>query len=154
MTKIQNYHKHTYWSNIFIADSAASYESYAKRVIELDQKILSSVEHGWQSNYWETYETAKKYDLKFVFGAEAYWVRDRFEKDRSNHHIVLLAKSEMGRQAINDVLSEANISGYYYRPRIDIPLLLSLPKNDVFVTKKLFYLILDKRKNKHHCWFR
>ena len=55
-----------------------------------------------------------------IFGAEAYWVYDRHTKDKSNHHIIILAKTENGRQAINDILSEANISGYYYKPRIDL----------------------------------
>lgn len=31
-------------------------------------------------------------------------------------------------------LSEANISGYYYRPRIDLELLLALNPRDVFIT--------------------
>lgn len=131
---MQNYHKHTCYSNIFIADSVATYDDYAKRVKELGHKVISSVEHGWQSDYWVAYEAAKKNDLKFVFGAEAYWVRDRHEKDRSNHHIIILAKNENGRQAINDILSEANLTGYYYRPRVDLELLLSLPANDVLIT--------------------
>ena len=28
-----------------------------------------------------SYEIAKKYNLKFIFGVEAYWVLDRLEKD-------------------------------------------------------------------------
>jgi DNA polymerase III alpha subunit len=131
---MQNYHKHTYYSNIFTPDSAASYEDYAKRCIELGHKVLSSVDHGWQSYYYETYEMAKKYNLKFIFGTEAYWVKDRSEKDRTNGHIVILAKNETGRRAINRILSDANESGYYYKPRVDIELLLSLPPDDVFVT--------------------
>ena len=66
---------------------------------------------------------AKKYNLKFVFGAEAYWVKDRFEKDKSNCHIIILAKNEKGRRAINETLSEANETGYYFRPRLDLELL-------------------------------
>lgn len=31
-------------------------------------------------------------------------------------------------------MSEANITGYYFRPRVDLELLLSLPKNDVVIT--------------------
>ena len=131
---MQNLHRHTSYSNIFIADSAASNEDYAKRAVELEHKVLSSLEHGWQGNYFQTYELAQKYNLKAVIGAEAYWVKDRFEKDKSNHHICLWAKSNMGRESINDILSEANITGYYFRPRVDIPLLLSLPANDVVVS--------------------
>lgn len=115
-------------------DSIASYEEYAKRAVELGHKILSSVEHGWQSNYYVPYGIAQKYGLKFVFGTEAYWVKDRTEKDNTNNHIIILAKNENGRQAINDVLAEASITGYYYRPRLDIDLILSLPPEDVFIT--------------------
>ena len=67
-------------------------------------------------------------------GAEAYWVKDRTEKDRTNCHIFLGAKNERGRQALNDVLSEANLTGFYGQPRLDVPLLLSLPKDDLIVT--------------------
>ena len=72
--------------------------------------------------------------MKFLFGTEAYWVKNRYEKDKSNCHIYLAAKTEIGRQAINDILSEANITGFYGRPRIDTELILSLPPNDVIVT--------------------
>ena len=146
---MQNYHRHTSFSNIFIADSAVKNEDYAKRAKELGHKVISSVEHGWQGYYYECFELAKKYDLKFVFGTEAYWVKDRqkeyfsslnkkgeetYARDRSNHHIIILAKNEKGRQAINDALSEANITGYYFRPRLDLELILNLPPDDVFIT--------------------
>ena len=131
---MQNYHKHTYWSNPSTPDSAASYEDYAKRAVQLGHRILSSVEHGWQGYYYEVFELAQKYNLKFIFGAEAYWVKDRLEKDKSNNHIVILAKNEKGRRAINAALSTANEDGYYFKPRLDIELLLSLPPDDVFVT--------------------
>lgn len=131
---MQNYHKHTYWSNPSTPDSAASYEDYAKRAVQLGHRILSSVEHGWQGYYYEVFELAQKYNLKFIFGAEVYWVKDRLEKDKSNNHIVILAKNEKGRRAINAALSTANEDGYYFKPRLDIELLLSLPPDDVFVT--------------------
>ena len=131
---MQNYHRHTSYSNIYVADSAAVNEDYAKRAVELGHKVISSVEHGWQGYYFETYELAKKYDLKFIFGAEAYWVKNRFEKDRTNGHIIMLAKNENGRRAINSILSTANEDGYYFRPRVDVELLLSIPADDVMIT--------------------
>ena len=146
---MQNYHRHSCYSNIFTPDSAATNEEYAKRAVELGHKIISSVEHGWQGDYFGCFELAKKYNLKIVFGAEAYWVKDRqkeypngfnkngeetFAKDRSNRHIIILAKNENGRQSINDVLSTANETGYYFKPRVDLELLLSLPAEDVFIT--------------------
>lgn len=154
---MQNLHRHTSYSNVCIADSAATNEQYAKRAVELGHKVISSVEHGWQGYYYQCYELAQKYNLKFVFGAEAYWVKDRKKeyeeidpstgeplknkdgtikahKDNSNCHILLLAKTEIGRRAINKILSEANETGYYFRPRVDLELLLSLPPDDVIVT--------------------
>lgn len=131
---MQNYHRHSSYSNIFIADSAASLKEYAERAVSLGHKIISSVEHYWQGYYYEAYELAQKYNLKFVFGTEAGWVKDRTENDKARCHIILLARNENGRRAINDILSEANLTGYYYVPRVDIELLLSLPPDDVFVT--------------------
>lgn len=131
---MQNYHRHTSYSNIYIADSAAVNEDYAKRAVELGHKVISSVEHGWAGYYFEAYVLAKKYDLKFIFGTEAYWVKNRQEKDRTNCHIVLLAKNENGRRAINRIMSTANEDGYYFRPRVDLELLLTLPADDVMVT--------------------
>lgn len=131
---MQNYHRHTSYSNIYIADSAAVNEDYAKRAVELGHKVICSLEHGWAGYYFEAYELAKKYDLKFIFGCEAYWVKNRLEKDRTNCHIVLLAKNENGRRAINRIMSTANEDGYYFRPRVDLELLLTLPADDVMVT--------------------
>ena len=167
---IQNYHCHKSFSNILVADCPASYDDYFKRVIELGHKVISSVEHGYQSNYYIPYELVDNYNnelkeqveegtlseseynkkkLKFIFGAEAYWVKDRlaeypkidkktgktvFTKDRTNCHIILLAKNEEGRQDINEALSIANIDGFYGQPRIDIDLLLKIKPENVLVT--------------------
>ena len=132
---MQNYHRHTSYSNPWgFKDSAAVNEDYAKRAVELGHKVISSVEHGYQGYYFETFELAKQYDLKFIFGCEAYWVKNRHEKDRTNAHIIILAKNENGRRAINSILSTANEDGYYFRPRVDMELLLSLPANDVIIT--------------------
>lgn len=140
------------YTNTRIADSVVTNEAYAKRAAELGHGIISTAEHGWQGRYIEGYELAKKYNLKFVFGTEAYWVKDRQEtiiqeihkadgtistrevKDSSNCHICIFARNENGRQAINDILSEANISGYYIRPRLDLELIFSLPPEDVIIT--------------------
>ena len=130
----QNYHRHSHYTNPRISDSAATNQDYAKRAVELGHGILSSCEHGWQGNYFECYNLAQSNKLKFLFASEAYWVKDRFEQDKTNAHIWLGAKNETGRQALNDALSEANLTGFYGRPRLDIPLILELPADDIWVT--------------------
>lgn len=131
---MENYHKHSYGSNVFTPDSVVSIEDYAKRAVELGQKSICSVEHGWQGKYHEYYEAAQKHGLKFIFGTEAYWVMDRHSTDKSNCHIVILAKNEEGRQEINEILSTANEDGYYYKPRLDPELIFQLNPDNVFIT--------------------
>lgn len=111
-----------------------TYEDYAKRAVELGHSILSSCEHGWQGRYIECHDLAKQYGLKFLFAAEAYWVWDRHEEDRSNCHIWIGAKNENGREWINEILSQANEDGFYYQPRLDEELLDLLPASDVWIT--------------------
>ena len=96
--------------------------------------MLSSCEHGTQGNFWQCASLAEQYGLRWRYVSEAYFVRDRHEKDNTNCHIILAAKTRKGVGDLNYILSEANISGYYYRPRIDLELLMSLDPRDVFVT--------------------
>jgi len=130
----ENYHKHTDYSNVFSPDSAESIENYAKKSVEYQAKCLFSGEHGSQGNVFLTYKVADENGLKYRHSTEAYWVKDRFEKDRANCHIVLVAKNEEGREDINFALSLANEEGYYYKPRLDLDLLMKIPKNNVIVT--------------------
>ena len=105
----QNYHKYSIYTNPIITDSCVYPEEYAQRARDFHHGILSSVEHGYGGRAIEYYEMAKKYDLKFVYGVEFYFAFDRFEKDNTNAHMVILAKNENGRKAINRILSEANL---------------------------------------------
>ena len=130
----ENYHCHKDFSNPTIADSGESIENYANRCHELKAKCLFSGEHGNQGNHFHVYTVAEKEKLKYRHSTEAYWVKDRHEKDRTNCHIVLVAKNAEGRRDINYALSMANIDGYYYRPRIDLELLMNIPKDNVIVT--------------------
>lgn len=129
-----NYHRHSCYTNVRISDSAVTNRDYAKRAAELGHGIISSCEHSFQGRYQEVVLLAKEYGLKPLISAEAYWVKNRVEKDRSNCHIFIAAMNETGRRALNDVLSEANLTGFYGQPRLDLELILSLPKNDVVVT--------------------
>lgn len=144
MKTYANYHKHTDESNVYTPDSTVLIEDYIKRTEELGHQIISTVEHGYVGNYFADYikieKTNKKRKskglppLKWIFGAEFYWVKDRHEKDKTNSHIVILARNENGRKNINRIMSQCNKDGYYYRPRVDLELIMSLPSEDVFIT--------------------
>ena len=138
-----NYHKHTSLSNRYMKDSPLlpiDYWNELKARYGDKSCVYTTVEHGWAGNYFKQYDDLEKFNkkngtnIRWIYGAEAYWVKDRHEPDRSNCHIVLLARTDKGRKAINKILSIANKDGYYARPRIDLELIDQLPYDDVMIT--------------------
>lgn len=130
----ENIHSHSHYSNIMTPDSVIKTEDLAKRAVAMGQKTISTVEHGYFGSIFDYYETAQKYGLKLIFGIEYYFVKDRFEKDRTNSHLLVVAKNEEGRREMTSIMSEANKTGFFYHPRIDEELLFSLTPENVIVT--------------------
>ena len=135
---LENYHSHKYGSNAITQDSPTSLEDYVQRIKEFNGKCLYTMEHGWQGLWPKAYNLSEQNDLKFIYGTEAYWVKDRHESDKTNCHMVIHATCDEGRKDINYALSVANIDGYYYKPRIDLDLLFQIPKKNVIVTSACF----------------
>lgn len=130
-----NYHKHTHYSNIRSLDCIAKPEEYIKRAVELGHKEYVTTEHGFQSNIYEAYTLCQKYGLRCIYGVEAYYVDDMNDRtSRANYHIMLIAMTEKARKEINRIMSVANDTGFYYKPRIDLKCLLSLTPTDTIVT--------------------
>ena len=134
--RYNNYHKHTHYSNLRSLDVIVKPIDYINRIKELDDDkgIYFTTEHGYQGNVYEAYTLCKENGLKLMIGAEVYYVEDRYKKDKSNYHLVIIALNNNGRKQLNKILSEANITGYYYKPRIDNELLFNLNPNDVIIT--------------------
>lgn len=135
MQRYINFHKHTHYSNLRSLDCVSKPEDYMKRAVELGHKEYVTTEHGFQGNIYEVYTLCQKYGLKCVYGVEAYYVDDMYDKtSRANYHIVLIALTEKARKEINKIMSLANTDGFYYKPRIDKNCLLSLTPTDTIVT--------------------
>lgn len=130
----KNYHKHDHYGNPWIVDCVVKPEEYCQRAVELGHDSVFTVNHGVTGNIFEWMEMSKKYNLKMHYGTEAYFVHDRFAKDRSNKHIIIVAKNNDGVMQLNDIMSEAHSTGFYYRPRIDKDLLFSLDSNNFIIT--------------------
>ena len=123
------------YSNLRTLDCVSKPIDYIKRALELGHKEYVTTEHGYQGNIFEAYTLCQENNLKCIFGVEAYYVDDINDKSsRSMYHIMLVAITENARREINRIMSVANTEGYYYKPRIDLNLLLSLPANEVVVT--------------------
>lgn len=133
--RYNNYHRHCHKGNIKSLDVIVKMEDYCKRAVELGHDTIFTTNHGYQGDIHEAITLGKKYNLKVVCGVEAYYVPDRFEKDKRNFHIILIALNHEGFKDINRIMSEANKTGYYYKPRIDHELLFSVnPKNLIVTT--------------------
>ena len=123
------YHCHTGISSCLTQpDSTAQIEDYAKAYRERGQHILCMSEHGNRSNVWQQFELAKKYsddDFKMIplAATEAYFVPDRTAKEHRGYHLILIAKNMDGFYELNEILSEANLTGFYYHARVDFDLL-------------------------------
>lgn len=136
MKRYNNYHKHDYYGNIKSLDVVVSPLEYIQRAKELDgdKAIFFSTNHGYQGNIYEYYTLCKEHGVKLIAGVEAYYVPDRFEKDRRNYHLIIIAKNKNGYKQINSIMSEANTTGFYYKPRVDDELIFKLSPNDVIIT--------------------
>lgn len=133
--KYYNYHCHSFYGNPVSMDVTTSPEDYCKRAIELGHDAFFTTCHGTQGDIFVSTTLAHQYNLKMIVGAELYYVNDRYEKDRSNRHIIIVALNHDGIRDLNRIISESFTTGMYYKPRIDHELLFSLnPKNVVITT--------------------
>ena len=136
-----NYHKHSCYSNIRTPDSAEKITRYIERAKELGSRIYSTVEHGYQGNIFEVMSLCEANDMDYIYGAEMYYAPSYKEdnegkKDKSNNHIIVIAKNNEGFKEINKALSIANIDGFYHKPRINNDILFNLftPGNVIITT--------------------
>ena len=151
MLEYEPYHVHTSYSNCLTqTDSTMFIEDYAKVYRERGHHVLCISEHGNRSNVWEQYELAKKYSddtfkMTPLAAAETYFVPNRLEKDSRNFHLILVAKNMEGFYQLNEILSEAYLTGYYYRARVDFELLQRLnPRNFICTTACLAGVLRDE----------
>ena len=133
--RYNNYHKHTMYSNLRTLDCVSKPIDYINRAKELNHTTYFTTEHGYQGNIFEAFSLCQENGLKCIYGVEAYYVDDIKDKtSRVMYHIILIAMTENARRHINRIMSVANTDGYYYKPRIDLNLLLSLPGDEVVIT--------------------
>ena len=140
MLEYEPYHVHTCYSNCLTQpDSITFIEDYAKVFKERGHRTLCISEHGNRSNVWQQYELAKKYSdeeskLTPLAAAEAYFVPDRKERTFRGYHLILVAKNMEGLYQLNEILSEANMTGFYYHARVDFELLKRLDHKNFLCT--------------------
>lgn len=135
--RYNNYHKHTTHSSIFTPDTHIQMVEYFNRAKELGHNTYFTTEHGFGGDIFEAVKLSNKEefrDIKVIFALEGYIVPNPLEKDNSNYHIMLIARTDKARKKLNKINSRANKEGYYYRPRLFLEDLLKLDKDDIYIT--------------------
>src|SRR6266481_7891645 len=121
-------HLHTDYS---LLDGAIQINPLAKRTQELGMNACAMTDHGNMYGAITFYNTMKTAGIKPIIGCETYIAKGS-RKDRggraapgekTNHHLILLAKDLEGYRNLSRLTSKAFTEGFYYKPRIDKELL-------------------------------
>jgi len=118
-------HVHTEYS---LLDGLSRIDKLVERAKALNMPSLAITDHGTMFGVIDFYRACKAAGIKPIIGVESYLARrSRFDRDpkldKRPYHMLLLAKNQTGYKNLLKLASEAQLSGYYYRPRIDRELL-------------------------------
>jgi DNA polymerase-3 subunit alpha len=118
-------HLHTH-SEYSLLDGAAKIDNLVARAKELEMPALALTDHGNMYGAIEFYKKAREAEIKPILGCEVYFTPgSRLSRDGKPEifHLLLLAKNDEGYQNLMAIVSDAWISGFYYRPLVDEELL-------------------------------
>jgi len=114
-------HNHSHYS---LLDGLAKIDDLINQAKSLGMTSLALTDHGNLYGAIEFYKKANKAGIKPIMGVEAYLApKSRFDKtsidSEKYYHLTLLAKDNDGWQNLIQLVTKANLEGFYYKPRID-----------------------------------
>ena len=115
-------HVHTEYS---LLDGFSRVKNLVSRAKELNMSAVAITDHGCMFGAIDFFKVAKKEGIKPIIGCEVYTaprsMRDKDPNyDKSQGHLILLAKDTEGYQNLIKLVSKAYVQGFYYKPRVDI----------------------------------
>lgn len=114
-------HNHTHYS---LLDGLTKIPDLVDFVKESGMESVAVTDHGTMSGLVELYKTARDNNIKPILGLEAYVAARKYTdkdpaRDKERFHITLLAMNRKGFENLCRMMTEAEINGTYYKPRID-----------------------------------
>lgn len=114
-------HNHTHYS---LLDGLTKVPELVAFVKNLGMEAVAVTDHGTMSGLVELYKSCNDAGIKPILGLEAYVAARKMEDhdpahDKQRFHITLLAMNNQGFENLCHMMSEAEIRGRYYKPRID-----------------------------------
>ncbi|MGB6121068.1 MAG: PHP domain-containing protein, partial [Bacteroidota bacterium] len=132
MSQYVHLHNHSHYS---LLDGACRIDDLVNAARENSMPAVALTDHGVMFGAIEFYKKAKKAGIKPIIGMEAYVVTKGSRRTRGAqasetggrrspyHHLVLLAKNEVGYRNLMKLCSIGHLEGFYYKPRIDVEVL-------------------------------
>lgn len=124
-TDFVHLHVHSMYS---LLNAVPTPKELAKAAKADGQTALALTDAGALYGAIDFYKACTAEEIKPIIGLDAYLApRSRFDKevniDKPRSRLVLLAKNHAGYQNLIELVTRANIDGFYYKPRIDDELL-------------------------------
>lgn len=119
-------HQHTEYS---LLDATVRIADLMKKAKAAGAPAVALTDHGNLYGAIEFYQEAEAHGLKPIIGCEVYMAPgSRLEKDAVSardaaYHFLLLCQDDVGYRNLLKLVSEAHLTGFYYKPRIDRDLL-------------------------------
>ena len=123
--KFIHLHTHSHYS---LLDGLSKVKDIVRITKEQGAPAVAITDHGNMYGAIEFYKEAKKAGIKPIIGCEVYVAERRMTDkepgiDNKRYHLILLAKNLKGYKNLMRIVTEANLRGYYYKPRVDMDLL-------------------------------
>ena len=120
-SKFIHLHTHSHYS---LLNALPKIDELVKAAKKYDMPALALTDNANLYGVIEFYKACKKAEINPIIGVDAYVaVRKRQDKqagvDNRRSRLVLLAKNIDGYKNLIKLVTEANLDGFYYKPRID-----------------------------------
>jgi DNA polymerase-3 subunit alpha len=97
------------------------------RTRELGMSNLAITDHGNMHGVIDFYQAAREAKINPIIGCEMYVApgsrQSRNSSDKNPSHLILLARNNTGYQNLIQLVTKANLEGFFYKPRVDKELL-------------------------------
>lgn len=107
-----------------VGDAIMKVEDYIEKAKELKLPAIAVTDHGSMASIYHFYHECLKNDIKPILGCEVYETPDRLVKTKESsklrHHLLLLAKNNIGFKNLLAINNDAASEGFYYKPCTDV----------------------------------
>ncbi|KKS75445.1 MAG: polymerase III, subunit alpha protein [Candidatus Azambacteria bacterium GW2011_GWA2_42_9] len=123
--KFTHLHVHSHYS---LLDGLIKIDDLVAKTKELGMDSIALTDHGAIYGAVEFFQKAKKAGIKPIIGCEVY-VASESMADKNpgtgnkRFHLTLLVKNKIGYKNLVQLITRANLDGFYYKPRVDKNLL-------------------------------